>query len=465
MSSFDVSFISMHGVRARRTQPPMAPVPSVVQTLAFWRDPHAYLEWCRHRYGDTFAIDPVGKPPLVFLSRSSDIQTVVKAPADILHPGAGGVVIAPLVGAGSFMIAEEDEHLAGRRNILPAFHQRFINEHAHMVRETAERETTTWPSATPIALHGQLRALTLRVILLSIFEHEDRRVRELHARLLAMFAVTGGLALQERQLRRLPRWRCIWKRFLADRLEVDHIITDLIRREAHARSRDSGVLAMLLGSQHFEESDTGIEQIRDTLMSLILAGHETTAAELAWAFQLLAHNPTVMRRLVDDLDDGGERYLTAVIHEVLRHRPVFLFTIPRAVRQAFEVSATIYHPPNHLVGCVHLMHHDPDLYPEPHTFKPERFLQAAPNPEIWMPWGGGRKRCPGHRLALLEMRVVLDAVLSRFEVAPARRRLETARWRSVIVTPGDGCRVVLRRRAVARRADSTPSGDSQRGHS
>jgi cytochrome P450 len=200
-------------------------------------------------------------------------------------------------------------------------------------------------------------------------------------------------------------------------------------------------------------------------MSLILAGHETTAAELAWAFQLLAHNPAVMRRLVDDLDDGGERYLTAVIHEVLRHRPVFLFTIPRAVRQAFEVSATTYHPPSHLVGCVHLMHHDPDLYPEPHKFKPERFLQAAPNPEIWMPWGGGRKRCPGHRLALLEMRVVLDAVLSRFEVAPARRRLETARWRSVIVTPGDGCRVVLRRRAVARQADRAPLGDSRRGHS
>jgi cytochrome P450 len=443
----------------------MAPLPSSLQTFAFWRNPHTYLEWCQRRYGHTFTIDPAGKPPLVFMSRASDIKTIIETSACILHPGAGAAVIAPLVGDGSFILAEEDRHLAGRRSILPAFHHRLINEHAHMVQETATREIATWPSVTPIALDAYLRALTLRVILLTIFDHEDRRVQELHAGLLAMLSVTGSLALQEAQLRRLPRWRCIWKRFLADRLEVDQIITDLIRREAHARSRDSGVLAMLLGSQHFEESDTGIEQIRDTLMSLILAGHETTAAELAWAFQLLAHNPAVMRRLVDDLDDGGERYLTAVIHEVLRHRPVFLFTIPRAVRQAFEVSATTYHPPSHLVGCVHLMHHDPDLYPEPHKFKPERFLQAAPNPEIWMPWGGGRKRCPGHRLALLEMRVVLDAVLSRFEVAPARRRLETARWRSVIVTPGDGCRVVLRRRAVARQADRAPLGDSRRGHS
>lgn len=465
MSSLDVSFIGVHGVRASGTQPPTAPVPSVVQTLAFWRDPHAYLEWCRHRYGHTFTIYPVGKPPLVFLSRSSDIQTIVKAPADILHPGAGGVVIAPLVGARSFMIAEEDEHLAGRRSILPAFHRRFTNEHAHIVRETAEREIATWPLAAPIALHGHLRALTLRVILRTIFDHEGRRVQELHARLLAMFSVTESLALQEPQLRRLPRWRGIWRRFLADRLEVDQIITDLIRHEAHARSRDSGVLAMLLGSRHWDKSDTGIQQVRDTLMSVILAGHETTAAELAWAFQLLAHNPTVMRRLVDDLDGGGDRYLTAVIHEVLRHRPVFLFTIPRAARQAFQVSATTYHPPNHLVGCVHLMHHDRDLYPKPHTFKPERFLAAAPNPEIWMPWGGGRKRCPGRHLALLEMRVVLHAVLSRLEVEPARRRLETARWRSVIVAPGDGCRVVLRERAAPRRSDPTPARDSGRSRS
>jgi cytochrome P450 len=465
MSSLDVSLNNVRGIRASRTHPPTAPLPSAIQTLAFWRDPHAYLEWCRHRYGDTFTIDPVGKPPLVFMSRSSDIKTIVTAPADILYPGAGGAVIAPLVGGGSFMIAEEDKHLAGRRSILPAFHHRFINEHAEMVSETAAREVATWPLAAPIALHGHLRALTLRVILLTIFEHEDRRVQELHARLLAMFSVTGSLALQEPQLRRLPRWRAIWKRFLAHRLEVDQIITDLIRHERHARSRDSGVLAMLLSSRELDKSETGIQQVRDTLMSLILAGHETTAAELAWAFQLLAHNPPVMRRLVDDLDEGGDRYLTAVIHEVLRHRPVFLFTIPRAVRQAFEVSATTYRPPNHLVGCVHLMHHDPDLYPKPHTFEPERFLHASPNPEIWMPWGGGRKRCPGHHLAVLEMRVVLHAVLSRLEVGPARRRLETARWRSVIVAPGDGCRVVLRQRAVPRRSDPTLLGDPDRSRS
>jgi cytochrome P450 len=447
VSSLNVSLNNSRSSRKASPHPSSAPLPTSLQSFAFWRDPHSYLAWCRRRYGSTFTINPVGKPPLIFMSRPADIRAIVNAPADVLHPGAGGSVISPLVGGGSFMIAEEDEHLAGRRSILPAFHHQFINEHANRVREIAAREISTWPLATPIALHRHLRALTLRIILSTIFETNDRLIQDLHARLLKMFSITGSLALQEPQLRRLPRWRNAWKRFLEDRLAVDQIITSLIKHEAHARARDGGVLAMLLGSTYREETAAGIERIRDTLMSLILAGHETTAGELAWAFQLLAHHQPVMRRLVDDIDEGsGQYYLTAVVHEVLRHRPVFLFTIPRAVQRPTDVSAITYRPPAHLVGCTHLMHHDPDLYPNPHMFQPGRFLGHPPEPEIWMPWGGGRKRCPGHHLAVLEMNVVLQAVLSTLELTATHPQIETARWRSVIVTPGDGCRVVLRTR-------------------
>jgi cytochrome P450 len=179
---------------------------------------------------------------------------------------------------------------------------------------------------------------------------------------------------------------------------------------------------------------------------VILAGHETTASELAWAFQLLAHDQAVAGRLVDDLDGGRERYLTATVQEVLRHRPVFLFTIPRVVRRPFAIAGSTYDAPVHLVGCIHLMQHDPDLYPEPQAFRPERFLDASPRPEVWLPWGGGRKRCLGHHLAMLEMHSVLRIVFSEFEMMPIARTIETARWRSVIVTPGHGSRILLRRR-------------------
>jgi cytochrome P450 len=431
---------------ARDALPPGAPLPSAIQTLAFWRHPHAYLEWCRRRYGSRFTVYPIGMPPMVFMSDPADIKTIVAAPANVLHPGAGGAAIAPLVGEGSFMLAEEEEHLTGRRAILPAFHHRLTHEHAEMVQEIVAREVATWPLDAPVAIHPYLRALTLRVILQTIFGSEDARLRELHTRLLAMFAVTRSLTLQEPQLRRLPGWRGIWRSFLVERAQVDQIMVSLIEDDACARAREGGLLSMLLEERHSDRSRTSTRQIRDTLMSVILAGHETTASELAWAFQLLAHDPVVAGRLVDDLDAGGEGYLTATIQEVLRHRPVFLFTIPRVVRRPFEIAATTYRPPVHLVGAIHLMQHDPNLYPEPHSFRPERFLDASPRPEVWMPWGGGRKRCPGHHLAMLEMQIVLQTVLCDLELTPIGRTIETARWRSVIVTPGRGSRIMLHRR-------------------
>ncbi len=430
----------------RSAMPPSAPLPSAIQTLAFWRHPHAYLEWCRRRYGSRFTVNAVGMPPMVFMSDPADIKAIVGAPANVLHPGAGARVIVPLVGAGSFMLAEEDEHLRGRRAVLPALNHRVIHKHADMLLKIVARELATWPLEEPVAIHPYLRALSLRVILQTVFGSEDARLRELHTRLLTMLSVTGSLALQEPQLRYLPGWRGIWKGFLAERAEVDRIIVELIEDEAHSRARESGLLSMLLDGRHRDNGQTSTTQIRDDLMSVILAGHETTASELAWAFQLLAHNPTVARRLVDDLDAGGEGYLTATIQEVLRHRPVFLFTIPRVVRRPFEIAGTTYRPSVQLLGAIHLMQHDPSLYPEPHRVRPERFLDTSPRPEVWLPWGGGRKRCPGHHLAMLEMHTVLQTVLRDFELTPVGRKIETARWRSVIVTPGRGSRIMLRKR-------------------
>jgi cytochrome P450 len=422
-----------------------APLPAVAQTYAFWRDPHAYLRWCQRRCGDTFTMTPVGKPPMVFMARGSDIREIVTAPPDVLRPGEGGAVIAPLVGSDSFMLADGDDHLAGRRRILPGFHHERVSAYTQMVRDTVEREIADWPLDTPVALHGRLRALTLRVILHTIFGCGDERVNELYRRLLEMFSVAAGLTLHMPSLRNAPPWRRAWRRFLAHRATVDALIAELVVERAHSRAHDRGLLAMLLGPRHIEGGTDSIADVRDTLMSLILAGHETTGSELAWAVQLLAHHPAVMCRLIRELDGDGA-YLDAVIEEVLRHRPVFLFTIPRAVAQPCEVGGRSYHPPVHLVGCVHLMQHDAKTYVQPDAFRPERFLDEPPRADAWMPWGGGRKRCPGHHLALLEMRTVLRAMFERFAIEPASARLETARWRTVIVTPGGGCRVVLHKR-------------------
>ena len=260
-----------------------------------------------------------------------------------------------------------------------------------------------------VPLHPRLRALTLTVILRRVFAGEQSQREDLLLTLrdkaLAMLTVTGSVVFPVPMLRHGPG-RTVWRRFLRHRSEVDTLIHGLIDERRHAGgAADRDALAVLLAARNPEGAPMTRAQLRDNVMSLILAGHETTASQLAWAFQLLAHNPAVQRRLIEEIDgDAGDAYMTATIQEVLRHRPVFLFTIPRAVVQPIEIGGWTYEPPAHLLGCIYLLHHDPDVYPEPDEFRPERFLEGQPSPYAYLPWGGGRRRCPGSHLALLEMR-------------------------------------------------------------
>jgi cytochrome P450 len=270
-----------------------------------------------------------------------------------------------------------------------------------------------------------------------------------------MFSVAGSLMLQEPQLRHVPGWRRSWAQFCAARAAVDELIYRLIEDSPRNADQQS-TLSRLRQATNSDDMPFTSQQVRDDLMSVILAGHEDAAAQLAWAFQLIAHHPKVLCALLNEHDRDEDSYLTATILEAMRHRPVFLFTIPRIVHQSFTLAGTTFRPPVHLLGCIYLLHHDPELYSQPQSFLPERFLEGAPRPQVGMPWGGGRKRCPGNHFALLEMREVLRAVLARWEVHPAAAAMETARWRSVIVAPSDGSRIILRRR---RKKTSNVSGD------
>lgn len=442
-------------------------IPAVAQTWVFWNWPFWYLERCRRRYGNYFTLNATSYPPLVFLSDPADIKAIFTAPADMLHPGGGVQPITPIIGDRSFMLLEEDEHLLGRKTVLPAFRGSAIEQHADLVAEVVERHIASWPRDIPFATHPRLRALTLEVILRTILgipaDIRDARLDVLHDKLLAMLAVNGSPVLSAPLLRHGPS-RCIWRRFLREREEVDRLIFALIDEHRHARGGAGNVLKMLLDARSRDGSPMSDRQVRDNLISIILAGHETTAAELAWAFQLLAHKPTVLDKLTAEIDRGGEAYLTATIHEVLRHRPVSLFAMPRAVIQPVEIGGWVYRPPAQLLGCIYLVHHDPAIYPEPQRFRPERFLQAHTNTYTWLPWGGGPRRCPGVHLATLEMKTVLRTVLSTTVLRPTSGQIERPRWRSVIVTPSAGSRIVLHRRVrvQAERARGS-SADSTTG--
>lgn len=442
---------------------PISRLPSTIQTYLFWRRPHAYLERRRSTQGSRFAMSPVGLPPSTFFSDAEDVMAVLTAPADVLHPGAGAAAITPLVGKQSFILLEETEHMTGRRAIMPAFHYKTVMHHAAAIERIVERETASWPSDEPIALHPYLRALTLRVILWTIFGAENTLVAKLHHKLLAMLDITDSLTLQEPQLRVVPGWRRLWRSFMVEHAAVDTLVRTLIRDGTD----DCGsVLSLLLRATNPDSTRFTVERIRDSILSLVVAGHETTAAQLAWAFQLVAHDPRVSSELLIECDRGDDVYLRATIQEVMRHRPVFLCTIPRILHQEFELGGVYFRPPGQLLACIHLLHHEPQLYRDAGRFMPERFLDDPPRPHSWLPWGGGRKRCPGNHLALLEMQLVLRAVLNRWEILPVTNAIETAKWRSVIVTPSDGSRVILRtrRRQPARRADSAPVKPWARHH-
>jgi cytochrome P450 len=238
-------------------------------------------------------------------------------------------------------------------------------------------------------LHEHLRVLTLRVILATVLGRQAARGSHLVERVLSMLSISTGAALTLAATRRVPSVHGRWQRFLRQRAEVDRILLGLI----DARRRDGGphddALSLLVDARDADGLPLTDDYIRDSIMSLVLAGHETTSAELAWAFQLVAHDRRVQHELATEIrQGGGSRYLRATVSEVLRHRPVFLFAIPRAVQSPITIGGWTHTPPSHLLVCLYLLHRDPQLFAEPQAFKPERFLDEAPGVD-WMPWAAG----------------------------------------------------------------------------
>jgi cytochrome P450 len=386
------------------------------------------------------------------------------------------MLMEPLFGGNAFVLHNGDEHAIGRDAIMPAFHGSRVQSHAGLITEIVEHEIASWPADVAFPLLPHLDRLTLRVMLMTSIACREPAYEMLCRQMLDMLSVMSTPLLQEPRLRRLPGWRKMWRRFLHQRDKVDDIVLTLIverRRENdgcesnrentngaegdsdheddgdHGHGDDHGrdLIDMLLAARNSDGSPMSDRQVRDNLMSVIIAGHETTAATLAWTFQLLAHNPAVQDQLIEEIDGGvDETYLNATIQEALRHKPTFLFLPPRVVVRPTEIGGWSYRPPTQLLACIYLMHHDPELYPNPHIFAPERFLQREPQPGTLMPWGGGRKRCPGRGLALMEIRTVLRQALSRWLVLPAGEHIERPRWRTALLAPHDGSKVILRER-------------------
>jgi cytochrome P450 len=406
------------------------------------------MDACRRRYGDVVYMSTAFDPGFVLVFDPAIVREVFQAPPDRLRAGEANAVLGGLLGARSLLLLDGAAHLRQRRLMLPPFHgQRLAAYEAEMLR-AADRAIDAWPVGPPFALLPSMQSLTLEVIMGAIFgvgegerrEELKRRVRAtldpMAPRLgLLVFALSGGRFGDRGAMARVQERR----------RELDALIYDEIARrrgEPDLSERDD-VLSLLLGARDEDGAAMTDAELRDELVTLLVAGHETTATGLAWAFDLLLHNPRVLARLERELADGDERYLDAVVKEALRVRPV-VPGVGRVVRGGpFELAGWTIPSGIEINPSIAGIHRRADRYPRPAEFRPERFLDPdAPDTYSWIPFGGGTRRCLGASFALMEMRVVLRRVLERTRLRPASRRPERVLRRGVTMVPRGGVRVV-----------------------
>src|SRR4051812_23447466 len=414
--------------------------------MAFWTRPLASLEKWRARYGKRFSVWLPGMPASVLLSDPDDVKQVFTAPPDVLHPGQGARVLRPVVGSNSVILLDERQHMEQRKLMLPAFHGERMGKLTGLMTEVAERVVAEWPRNTPIEMHPRMQALTLEIILRAVFGLQPgARLDALRERLRAM------LEFGDRPISLLPptegtlTYRIAervgpFKKFVRLQEQADELIFEQIDERRGSGDGGDDVLAMLLDARHEDGSPMDRQELRDELMTLLVAGHETTASSLAWAFTRLPHHPEVVAQIASAEDDSS---LTATIQEVLRRRPVLPNNAPRLVKQPVEIGGWEYPAGCALVPNAYLLHHDPDVYPDPYAFRPERFLETPPGTYTWIPFGGGRRRCIGASFAMLEMKIVLRAVLSARELRPTGNGYEMPRRRNITIMPEHGAVAVL----------------------
>jgi cytochrome P450 len=429
--------------------PPGPSYPSWIQSVGFWTRPLAFLERCRARYGKRFTIRLPLAPPFVMISDPDEVKRVFTAPPDVLHPGEGARVLEPVVGTNSVILLDEAAHLEQRKLMLPAFHGEKMELLSDLIAEVADREVASWPRGEPFRLGPRLQRLTMEIILRVVFGLDPgERLDALRERLSAV------LAFGDRPISLLPpppgRLQAILERhgpfasFVRLQEQADALLFELIdeRRGEHAERDD--ILSLLLEARHEDGSPMSSQELRDELMTLLIAGHETTASTLAWTFERLVRLPDALDRLRHEIGGSdGDAYITATVQEALRRRPVLPNAAPRLVKRPIEVGGWSYPVDVCLVPNAYLVHHDPEIYSDPYAFRPERFLEESPGTYTWIPFGGGRRRCIGASFAMLEMKIVIRSVLERQEVSPVAPLPERARRRNITITPEAGSRVTL----------------------
>ncbi len=420
--------------------------PRIVQAWLWLKRPLWFLDHCSRVYGDVFTMRLPFGMNLVHVTDPGLVRAVFGGNSDVLRAGeANATILEPLMGRHSVLVLDGPEHLRQRKLILPAFHGDRMRAWEATIRDITRAETARWPVGKPFALRPRMQSITLDVIVRVVFGvGGTARADDLRRRIVTVIRIGRNPFLLMATRGRLSGPYAPWTRFIRARDALSAALLAEIseRRRAPDLEQRSDVLSQLLLARDDEGHAMTDDEVRDELVTLLFAGHETTATSLAWAFDLLLHHPSVLSRLQAELDRGGSDYLDATIMETLRVRPVVAL-VDRHVREATRIGGHTI--PAGAVVCpnIYLTQRRADLYEEPAAFRPERFLgQAAPG-SGWFPFGGGIRRCLGASFATFEMQIVLPEVLRAVTLRPAARRLARIRRESVTFVPHDGARCVV----------------------
>ena len=426
--------------------PPGPRQPALLQTIRFLRDPLPIWRSATARYGQTFTLRIKGPGDLVFISDPPSLKRLFAADkVNTVAPGRN-IILRPVMGPRSVLLISDEPHMRRRKLMLPPFHGERMRAYESVIAEATDRAIDSWPEGEAFAIHPHMQAVTLEVILRAVFGVEDAGRRdELGENLVRILATTQSpmaVGMISQRTRNIPPWRGTVRRIE----RTDELLAAEIARHRQdpGLAERTDILSMLVNAEFEDGSRMDDGDIRDQLMTLLLAGHETTATSLAWAFDLLLHRPDSLERLTAEAETGETEYMDAVIDETLRLRPVVPFA-GRQLRQPAELGGYDLPEGTVVMAAIYLTHMREDVYPDATAFKPERFLEEGPETYSWIPFGGGTRRCLGAAFAKFEMRIALQTILRRVRLAPADDRPEPIVRRNITLAPKHGTRVVATR--------------------
>ena len=432
------------GVPERRL-PPSPPLVRPIQTAIWSRQARRLLYACQDRYGDIFTLRIAYEGTWVMLADPAAVKQVFTGDPKVFHAGEGNQILEPVLGKSSVLVLDEKPHMSQRKLLLPPFHGTRMQGYEQTMSEIAEREIESWPIGTPYKLRPRMQAMTLEIILQTVFGvREGERMSELRAALRDFLDLTTDPKILLPLLLVGPNRARKFGPFRRRIERVDELIYREIadRRQADDVEQRDDVLSMLIAARHEHGSPMRDEEMRDELFTLLVAGHETTATSLAWAIERLTRSPDKLERLRAEVLEGREEYLTATIQETLRLRPVISIVL-RKLTEPVEIGGYELPAGISVAPSIYLVHRNPEIYPEPQRFLPERFLENPPGTYTWIPFGGGVRRCLGASFAQFEMAVVLKELVKRYQIRPANPKPERVFRRAITETPRHDATVIL----------------------